>query len=133
VDSLPVWIAALAVVSGMAGVLFQNRRTKKSVKEDLDSDVEGLAARVDKVDDSIVQIKEQYMSEKEHELVCKNTSLEIKAHLSSELTDLKDAVFDSLREMSGKLDTAIAKKPNGDREIALRLTAIETAIKDGGT
>ena len=127
--SLPVWIGVLALIGATIAMFVQSRISRQDAKDDLDTDIESLALQIDKTDIGLATIRETYMSHKEHELVCKNSSLEINAHITHELSALKDDVFTSFRTLEGKMDKALSAKPNGEKEITDRLTVIEKSLK----
>ena len=127
--SLPVWIGVLALIGATIAMFVQSRISRQDAKDDLDTDIESLVLRVDNTDIGLTTVRETYMSNKEHELVCKNSSLEINAHITHELSTLKDDVFTSFRTLEGKMDKAMSVKPNGEKAIADRLTVIEKSLK----
>ena len=79
-------IIALAVVWGQV-------LTKLKVMRD---DMDHTEKRMDESDKTREKLKLQYMSKSEHELICANTTLTLKAHITESLDSLKEAIFEKM-------------------------------------
>lgn len=101
------------LISGVMGliavwrlVLWHVGKLEENMK-DLESrvhvDVERVEESINRAQIEKELLKEAYMSKNEHEHICKIANLEMKEHITKEMTQLKDELFTQLRKMEGMI------------------------------
>lgn len=79
--SFETWLPTIVAGGALGLVWFGFRTQKKELKDD------------------VKMVKETYLKEETHGLLCENTSLKINEHLTKEMTKLKDEVFGKFRDL----------------------------------
>ena len=110
------------ILSGTSGLCFWGfRYTVSQVKTDQKKDKEEIIGKicenkeaakvlVKELEKRVAQDEDEMMSEEKHELICENRELKVNAHISAEMTQLKDEVFSEFRELK-----VLVKNGNGKK------------------
>lgn len=79
-------VTSLVAAGGLAAIWRMISGHKKEV-----------AAKIDKMESGIEKSESVFLEEKKHELLCENNTLKIEAHITQEISELKNAIFPELR------------------------------------
>ena len=90
------WLPTVIATGALGSFWFLIRSNLKSLKTDFKEEIQ-------KVHEEINKIKDTYMEEEKHQLICGKSALEIEKMFKGCLDEMKNAIFSKLREFEKKL------------------------------
>ncbi len=90
------WLPTVIATGALGGFWFLIRSHLNNLKADRKEEIQ-------KVNQEIETIKDIYMAEEKHELLCSKRALEIEKVFKGCMDKMKDAIFEKLREFEKKL------------------------------
>ena len=71
----------------------------RSNKGDIMERVKLMGGEVTELEDRLKADEEAYLTQKEHELICDNSNLKIRAHITDEINTLRNDIFKEIRAL----------------------------------
>jgi len=120
-----LWAPSVVGAAGLAGVVVMNRINRKDAKEEIGGELQAMGKDIKRIDikqadirSEMAGLKQEYLTESKHQLLCENASLKVNDHITKELNGLKDVFFKQLRSLDRKIDQVL--KNGGSHDIADR-------------